>query len=142
MHRPLLALALALTPAPTLPARDWPQFRGPTADGHADSKDPPTEWGPKQNVTWRTPIPGLGWSSPVVAGGKVYLTTAVPGTVGRPVEQSLRAVCLDAATGTVVWNREVFTQDKSAPPIQPKNSHASATPFVEGDRLYAHFGHM
>src|SRR5205823_3876464 len=133
MHRLVLAALLSLPLSLSLAeGRDWPQFRGPTAQGHADAANPPTEWSPTQNVTWRTEIPGLGWSSPVVAGGRVYLTTAVPGTVTRPVPQSLRAVCLDAATGTVVWNVEVFAQDASAPNIQAKNSHASPTPVVEG----------
>jgi outer membrane protein assembly factor BamB len=140
MHRLLLAASLTLTLALTLSARDWPQFRGPTAQGHADAKLP-TEWGRTQNVTWRTEVPGLGWSSPVVVGGRAYLTTATPGTVTRPVAQSLRAVCLDAASGTIVWDVEVFPQEASAPNIQAKNSHASPTPVVEGDRVYVHFGH-
>jgi outer membrane protein assembly factor BamB len=142
MHRLLLAALLSLPLALPLAARDWPQFRGPTAQGHAAAAKLPTGWGPAQNVAWRVEVPGLGWSSPVVAGGKVYLTTATPGTVTRPVTQSLRAVCLDAATGDVVWNVEVFAQDTSAPNIQAKNSHASPTAVVEGDRVYVHFGHM
>lgn len=142
MHRLPLAVSLTLTLALTLSARDWPQFRGPTAQGHADAATPPTEWSQSQNVAWRTEIPGLGWSSPVVAGGRVYLTTATPGTVGRQVAQSLRAVCLDAATGKIVWDVEVFAQEATAPNIQSKNSHASPTPVVEGDKLYVHFGHM
>ena len=60
-------------------------------------------------MTWRKEIPGKGWSSPVVAGGRIYLTTAVPGT--PLVDNSLRAVCLDAKTGDVVWDVEVFKQD-------------------------------
>jgi outer membrane protein assembly factor BamB len=142
MHRLLLASSLTLTLALTLSADDWPQFRGPTAQGHADAVNLPTEWDAKRNVAWRTEIPGLGWSSPVVVSGRVYLTTAVPGTVTRQVPQSLRALCLDAATGAVVWDVEVFPQDASAPNIQAKNSHASPTPLVEGDRVYVHFGHM
>jgi outer membrane protein assembly factor BamB len=143
MHRLLLAASLSLSlPLALAQGGDWPQFRGPTAQGHADDAKPPTEWSTTHNVAWRTEIPGLGWSSPVVAGGKVYLTTATPGTVSRPVAQSLRALCLDAASGSIVWNVEVFPQDTSAPNIQAKNSHASPTAFVEGDRVYVHFGHM
>lgn len=142
MHRLPLAAVLSLSLPLSLPAKDWPQFRGPTAQGHAESAKLPTEWSPQQNVTWRTEVPGLGWSSPVVAAGRVYLTTATPGTVGRSTPQSLRAVCLDAATGSIVWNVEVFQQEASAPNVQAKNSHASPTPFVEGDRVYVHFGHM
>ncbi len=135
-----LALILAL-PLPA--AADWPQFRGPTGQGLSDAKDPPTEWGPDRNVAWKVEVPGKGWSSPVVAGGRVYLTTAVPQGQGRSADQSLRALCLDAKTGKTLWDKEVFRQDgKTAPPIHPKNSHASATPAVDDDRLFAHFGHQ
>lgn len=132
-------LFVALTLAPSANA-DWPAFRGPTGQGLAESANPPTLWGPDRNVTWKADIPGNGWSSPVVAGGRVYVTTAVEqGDAG----QSLRAVCLDASTGKIVWDREVFRQDgATAPKIHKKNSHASPTPAVDGDRVYVHFGHM
>ncbi|MFO0799108.1 MAG: PQQ-binding-like beta-propeller repeat protein [Gemmataceae bacterium] len=136
---PLLALAAL----PVAASADWPQFRGPTAQGHADKADPPVTWSPTKNVRWRTPIAGSGWSSPVVAGGRVYITTAVPQSEEKKANQSLRALCLDAATGAVLWDVEVFLQDgKDAPNIHSKNSHASPTPVVDGDRVYVHFGHM
>jgi outer membrane protein assembly factor BamB len=136
---PLLAVVVGSTAA----SADWPQFRGPTAQGHADKADPPVTWGPTKNVRWRTPIAGTGWSSPVVVGGRVYVTTAVPASEEKKASQSLRALCLDAATGAVVWDVEVFLQDgKDAPNIHSKNSHASPTPVVDGDRVYVHFGHM
>ncbi|HVK19029.1 MAG TPA: PQQ-binding-like beta-propeller repeat protein [Fimbriiglobus sp.] len=136
--------ALSLTLALTSPiVADWPQFRGPAGQGLADMKAPPTEWGPEKNVAWKVEVPGKGWSSPVVAGGRVYLTTAVPQGDGRSADQSLRALCLDTTTGSTLWDREVFKQDgKSAPPIHAKNSHASPTPVIDGDRLYVHFGHQ
>ena len=131
-----MVLSLSLTV--TLSAADWSQFRGATGDGHADSAKLPTEWSKSKNVIWRKEIPGLGWSSPVVASDKICLTTAVP--AGK--DQSLRALCLNAKTGDVIWNVEVFKQDSKAPPIQSKNSHASATPVVDGDEVFVHFGHM
>lgn len=136
---PLLALPLTLTPAPA----DWPQFRGPTAEGHADpTADPPAEFGPTTNLAWRREVAGNGWSSPVVAGGRVYLTTAVPQGDGPKADQSLRALALDDKTGAVVWDVEVFKQDGvTAPPIHSKNSHASPTPVIDADRLFVHFGH-
>lgn len=142
MSRWSAALALALTL--TLPAfADWPQFRGPGGLGLADAAHPPTEWGPDTNVAWKVAVPGKGWSCPVVAGGRVYLTTAVPKGEGKAADQSLRALCYDAQTGQLAWDREVFVQDgKTAPPIHSFNSHASATPAVEGDRVFAHFGHQ
>jgi outer membrane protein assembly factor BamB len=86
------------------------------------------------------PLPGSGWSSPVVCAGRVFLTTAVP--TGRG-DQSLRALALDARTGKVLWNAEVFRQQGAkASPIHGKNSHASATPVTDGQRLFVHFGHQ
>lgn len=139
-----LALAASVTLALTLTLRaDWAQFRGPTAQGHADKADPPVTWAPDKNIRWRTELPGNGWSSPVIAGGRVYLTTAVPRGEGATADQSLRAVCLDAASGSVVWDVEVFLQEgKDSPKIHSKNSHASPTAIVDGDRVYVHFGHM
>ena len=58
-------------------AGDWPQFRGPTGQGVADAAGLPVEWGTSKNVAWKVNVPGHGWSSPVIAGGRVYLTTAV-----------------------------------------------------------------
>ena len=138
MHRLVFAIlpVLLLT---TSAAADWPQFRGPSGDGHAANAKLATEWSKTRNVTWRKEIPGHGWSSPVVAAGRIYLTTAVP----AGGEQSLRALCLDARTGDVVWNVEVFRPDaeRSGNPHQ-KNSHASPTPVVEGGDVFVHFGHM
>jgi outer membrane protein assembly factor BamB len=142
MTRRFAALTLVLALTPTAVA-DWPQFRGPTGQGLSDAKAPPTEWGPAKNVVWKVEVPGKGWSSPVVAGGRVYLTTAVPQGEEKAADQSLRALCLDAKTGKTLWNKEVFQQDgRSAPAIHSKNSHASPTPAVEGDRLFVHFGHQ
>lgn len=141
MHRAGLAFALALALTPALPAADWPQFRGPTQDGHAADAKLPTEWDKTKNVAWRTEIPGNGWSSPVASAGKIYLTTAVPGAAKG--DYSLRALCLDAKTGKILWDVEVFEQDgKTAPGIHGKNSHASPTPVIDGEHLFVHFGHM
>ena len=137
MHRFVAAAFLTLAFALTLPAADWFQFRGPDGQGHTDAKLA-TEWDAKKNVTWRKELPGLGWSSPVIAGGKIYLTTALPQASG----QSLRVLCLDAKTGKIEWDKEVFSQDASAPNIHRKNSHASPTPVVEDGNVYVHFGHM
>lgn len=149
---PLSALALALA-LPPLHA-EWPQFRGPTGQGVADGRRLPAEWDRTKNVTWRAELPGLGWSSPAVAGGRVYLTTAVGDPGGKKGgkkddakdgtgDVSLRAVCLDAKSGAVVWDVEVFKPDPAAArPKHSKNSLASPTPVVAGGKVYVHFGHM
>ncbi len=152
MHRFVFCFFITLTLALTLPAADWFQFRGPDGQGHSDAKLA-TEWAPGKNVTWRKELPGVGWSSPVAVGGKVYLTTAVQKGEGivldpkkpdvKTFDYSLRAVCLDVKTGAIVWDKEVYYQEaKAAPAIHSKNSHASPTPVVEGDNVYVHFGHM
>jgi outer membrane protein assembly factor BamB len=121
---------------------EWGEFRGPNGDGLVKEGKLPTEWGPDKNIAWKQPIDGKGWSSPVVADGKVYLTTAVPVDDKGGRAMSLRALCLDAANGHVVWNKEVFGQGANSPGIHPKNSHASPTPLVRDGRVYVHFGHQ
>ncbi len=117
------------------PAADWPQFRGPDGQGHANVTGLPTEWSATKNVAWKKEIPGAGWASPILFREKIYLTTAAPSPNGN---QSLRVLCLDARDGKMLWNVEVF----SATPVNghKKNSHASPTPLTDGERLYVHFG--
>jgi outer membrane protein assembly factor BamB len=122
---------------------DWPEFRGPTGQGIIrKGKPPPIEWSPTKDVAWKQPIPGNGWSSPVVAEGRVYLTTSVPKD-GPENDQSLQALCLDAESGKILWTTDVIEQKGAlAPRIHGKNSHASPTPLIQGRRLYVHFGHQ
>lgn len=135
----LLPILLAAAVPLGTRAGDWPQFRGPEGQGHADEKLV-TRWSGSDNVLWKVDVPGTGWSSPVIVDGKVYLTSAV--AIKDSKDLSLRALCLSAKDGKVVWDVEVFRQDAKAPAIHRKNSHASPTPIVEGDRLYVHFGHQ
>lgn len=115
-------------------AQDWPQFRGPDGQGHSDVKTLPLQWGEgSENVKWKVPIDGLGWSSPVVAEGRLWITTVTE------EGKSLRALCLDAATGQAIRDIEVFHRDAPGR-IHQKNSHASPTPIIDGDRVYVHFG--
>ncbi len=133
-----LTLAVLLAAGAPLAAGDWPQFLGPKGDGHYDGPKLPTEWGPDKNVAWKTPIPGKGWSSPVISKGKVFLTTAVPAENG---DQSLRAVCVDVVAGKIEWNVEVLKQPTSTAKMHGKNSHASPTPVTDGETVYVHFGY-
>lgn len=128
-------------------AEDWSEFRGPQHQGQSSATGLPTEWNASfnKNVVWKAALPGIGWSSPVAVGDKIYLTSAV--TVGgeeKPVaDRSLRALCVSATDGKVVWDKEVFPQAAAtAPNIHKKNSHASPTAIFEKDRLYVHFGHQ
>lgn len=127
---PLLIVAMSCAAA--APA-EWPQFRGPEGQGHSSAQGLPLEWSETQNVTWKVPIPGTGWSSPVVAGEQIWLTTALQ--EGR----SLRAVCVDRQSGRVIYNVELFRREQSAE-VHAKNSHATPTPVLERDRVFVHFG--
>jgi outer membrane protein assembly factor BamB len=150
--RCLLSASLALALALTLPAADWPGFRGPTADGRSDAKNLVTSWSETENVVWKAPVHGRGWSSPVVLGKQVWVTTAdevvgkatAPPKKGDPPpnpvkEISVFAVCFDRDTGKVVRDLKLATVPNPQY-IHPFNSYASPTPFVEDGRLYAHFG--
>jgi outer membrane protein assembly factor BamB len=142
MNRYVLTLTTALVSclASLAHADDWPEFRGPTGQGLVPTGTLPTTWNKEKNLAWKQQIPGKGWSSPIVSGGRVYLTTAMPQDNG---DQSLRTLCLDAVKGDVLWQKEVFHQNsKQAPNIHAKNSHASPTPIVRDGKLFVHFGHQ
>ena len=130
----LIACALRIHGASGVNNNDWPQFRGPTGQGHSTETGLPIEWSESRNIVWKTPVPGRGWSSPVVADGHIWLTTAT-----KDKGTSLRALAYDVENGRELINVEVFHL-RSADLTNPKNSHASPTPIVEGDRVYVHFG--
>jgi outer membrane protein assembly factor BamB len=140
-----LALAVTSSAAPTAPAPtapSWPEFRGAAAQGHSDAKNLPLTWSPTSHIAWKTPVAGIGWSSPVVAGTRIFLTSAVSlsGKEEATADRSLRVISLDASNGKPVWDVELF-QAKS-PRAHRKNSHASPTPIFEDGKLYIHFGHL
>jgi outer membrane protein assembly factor BamB len=112
---------------------DWPEFRGPSGQGWVSDQKLPTLWSERKNVRWKTPIAGQGWSSPVIQGNQIWLTSALDS--GR----SLRAICLDSETGEIRFDVEVFSVPEPGE-LHPKNSHASPTPVIDGDRIFVHFG--
>jgi outer membrane protein assembly factor BamB len=114
-------------------AEDWPEFRGPTGQGMSEERGLPLTWSENKNVKWKAPIPGKGWSSPAIQGDRIWLTTATE------EGKSLRAICVDRNTGAITQNIEVFRL-KNLGPMSPKNSLASPTPVLDGDRVYLHFG--
>ncbi|MFM2216742.1 MAG: hypothetical protein RL240_1060, partial [Planctomycetota bacterium] len=115
--------ALIVADSRVLGEDNWPQFRGPDSIGHAPDHHPPMQWSDTQNVDWRIPVAGLGWSSPSIHRGVLYLTTAVAQGEGL----SLRVMAMDAQSGKLIWERELKRVDK-VPAIHAKNSHASPTP--------------
>jgi hypothetical protein len=152
-----LLLALLSTFALHASAIDWPQWRGPDGQGHAKATGLPTEWSETSNIVWKTPTPGRGWSSPVIDGREIWLTTAIE-TAARPEDAErrlqsntgdqpltvldrveLRALCLDRDSGRLL--RDVLLLTVAQPQwVHRLNSYASPTPVLEAGRLYAHFG--
>ena len=125
--------------AQAAPAEDWPEFRGPTGQGISTATGLPVEWSPTKNVAWKVAVPGAGWSSPAISDGRIFLTTGVENKDGGV---SLRALAFDLASGRALWATEIFSAtEASVQPVHAKNSPASPTPIVEGDRIYVHFGH-
>jgi hypothetical protein len=160
------AVVLCLWSAVTTDAlcgADWPQFRGPRGDGTATAQNLPLHWGGGfAEPLWQTEIPGRGWSSPVVVGERVWLTSAESLALPtaerqKKLEQglykefqeqfqahsavTLYAIELNAATGELLRNIELFTCEDPAP-IHATNTYASPTPVTDGQRLYCHFGSL
>jgi outer membrane protein assembly factor BamB len=158
MHRAwLFAAFLALLPDPSVRAgENWPQFRGPAA-GVAESDNLPDTWSLTKNVAWKCDVPGRGWSSPVVWGDRVFLTSVVTDGKFEEAKKGLyfggdrskpsmdlhhwMVWCFDLKTGKKLWEKEVH---KAAPtgPVHIKNTYASETPVTDGERLYAYFGNV
>jgi len=126
-------LALLFTTVAAVAGDDWPQFRGPAGDGHSAAKNPATTWTDTENVLWKTKIHDKGWSSPVIVGDQVWVTTATE------EGHDLFAVCVDRKTGAVVHDLKLFSV-KNPPNTKSFNSFASPTPAAEPGRVYVHFG--
>lgn len=126
-----MAVLLLFAPLP-LPA-DWPQFRGPDGTGMAGPRDLPLTWSEGKNVRWKTAIHGRAWSSPVVLGKQVWVTTATED--GR----RLFAVGVDRESGRILHDLELFQVAKPQY-AHPANTYASPTPVLEPGRLYVTFG--
>ena len=141
---------------------DWPQFRGPAADSTLESLTHPRAWAPDRNVAWQVEVPGGGWSSPIVLGDRVFLTTAVseeaaggapkgfqdgvraPATRGRgaaPPESPLtyEVRCYGLADGALVWTTAIG-KNVPAHGVHPSNTFATESPTTDGSRLFVTFG--
>jgi outer membrane protein assembly factor BamB len=136
---------------------NWPQFRGPGARGIGANTNLPERWSASENVAWKAEIPGRAWSSPVVWGDRVFLTTAVnSGTSEEPKkglymggerpnaprpEHDWKVICLDLASGKKAWEKAV-RHGAPTGPIHLKNSYASETPVTDGERVYVCVGNV
>jgi len=138
-------------------ANNFPQWRGPDGQGHAVASGLPQSWSETENVAWKTSIPGRGFSSPVIEGKQIWITTAFEtpakpeaaqqrlkaNTGNQPVtvleEVRFHAICLDRDSGRIVHDLPVLTE-REPQWVHEQNSYASPTPVIEEGRLYGHFG--
>jgi outer membrane protein assembly factor BamB len=142
-------------------AGNWPQWRGPDGSGISTEKNLPSEWSPTKNIKWKTPIDGRAHSSPIVWGNRVFLTTAVegsvvagakavkhmdgdkeflhPDSVGADKKHSFKVICLDRDSGKVLWQSTAW-EGTPYDNRHRKSSYAASTPATDGKLVYAFFG--
>ena len=136
---------------------NWPQFRGPDAAGASTNANLPAKWSATENVAWKTDLPGRSWSSPIVWGDRVFLTTVVNSGESEAPKKGLyfggdrpdaskaehhwKVICLELETGKLQWEKAVH---KGAPPapIHLKSTYGAETPVTDGERVYALFGNL
>lgn len=128
--RLLLGAILALVPASTFAGSNWDRFRGPNGTGVVTDQEVPVQWSEKDGILWKVALPGLGNCSPVIRDNKLFLQSATEDGKERLL------LCLDASTGKTLWQQKV-TANKAR--THAKNSLASSTPAVDGERVYVLF---
>jgi outer membrane protein assembly factor BamB len=130
----MLIVSMLSCSAPAADASDtWPQFLGPTGDGVSTAKGIVRSWSETENIVWKTPIHGRGWSCPIIRGDQVWLTTATKDG------KKLYAICVDRESGKVIRDLKLFDVE-SPRKIHVLNTYASPTPVIEDGRVYVHFG--
>lgn len=154
--RTIAAIPVLVLAGPCLLADDWPQWRGPEGIGVSREEGLPTRWGPEEGVAWKTPLEGVGASSPIVSGERVFVTAQIgSGEVAEGGTESPEAVAarhteardgvdfvvraLHRHDGRSLWTRR-FAAEGELPPVQRKHNMATPTPVTDGERVYAWFG--
>lgn len=128
----LALLAVLLTAVLGAHAENWPRFRGPNGQGHSAETSVPVRWSATNGIAWQTPIPGDGWSSPVVWDGKVFLTSATDSGT------KCHVFCIEAQSGKILWDKVALEQQPRRK--ENKNSFATPTPVTDGRHVFAVFG--
>jgi outer membrane protein assembly factor BamB len=158
-----MALAITALGSPTeKPAGNWPQWRGPDGSGVSNEKNLPVEWSPTKNIKWKTPIDGRSHSSPIVWGNRIFLTTAVegsvvpgakavthigddgkiflhPDSVGADKKHIFRVICINRDSGKILWQSTAW-EGTPYDNRHRKSSYAASTPATDGKLVYAFFG--
>ena len=142
------AMALAILSVAIFTGADWTRFLGPNGNSESADKGLPDDWSAESNVVWKTELPGFGSSCPITLGDKIFVTAYSgyglgKGDAGKPEDLERHFICLDRATGKIVWDKIV----KAALPEQeyPKtqinlHGYASSTPLTDGKAIYVFFG--
>ena len=131
LRRLVFVVGVAINLHSSAMAENWPAWRGLRGDGTTLESGLPTKWSGTENVVWKTPIPGVGYSSPIVWGDHIFLTTAFAETKNRTL------LCVDRKSGKIVWQKTVLNA-----PLESKNtenSYASSTPATDGKHVYVTF---
>ncbi len=150
---------LAITLSASLSAQSWPQFRGPNGSGVLTQRTLPSTWSNTENIAWKTPLPGSGWSSPVITGGYIFVTAAEFPKQPRPsgfrrgvssmrsyrsdskklmTDTDFKLHCLSLSNGELVWSRTITTKTPAFT-IHPSNTYATASPATDGTRIFSYF---
>jgi outer membrane protein assembly factor BamB len=134
----MIASLAAFVPA-VASADNWPGWRGPRGDGTSTEKGFPLKWSATDHIVWKTPIPGRGYSSPVVWDNRIFLTTCLEGDPKKDKEEPRDRVllCVNRADGKILWQKTVVSAVLEH--IHNENSYASATPATDGKHVYVSF---
>ena len=154
--KPLFAWVLSIALVSVVYSQNWPSFRGQNSVGVGDGSNPPTTWDTAKsiNIVWKTAIPGLGHSSPIIWDDRIFVTTAVssdmnsqfvhgltetPASAEDTSQQSFRVYCLNKNTGNIIWENTIY---EGVPKVKRhvKSSFANPTPVTNGKRLVVSFG--
>jgi len=136
---------------------NWPQFRGEHSMGIGSGKNLPTVWSTNKNIAWKTEVPGWGWSSPIIWGDQIFVTSVIRDGEVEPPKKGLyfggdrntptkdthhwMVYCFDWKSGKKSWEKQVH-QGSPGSSVHLKNTYASETPVTDGERVYAYFGNL
>lgn len=142
-RRRIVSLCVVISLASSVPAADWPQFRGPGGLGISPQKDLPITWSETESVLWKTALPGYGSSSPIALNGRLYVTCysgyGIERGVGTMEDLTLHLVCVDGTKGGILWDKRIKPTLPESKSVRD-HGYAAATPTTDSQHLYVFFG--